>query len=171
MSSKAIQALVVTGAAGVFIGGTMLGVSLAFDSPEPVAEEAACETRVIKQGEVLSSNLVMVHVYNASNRAGLANRVKINLERRGFLGGQASNNPGKLKAKNLTVLVQDAKDPRARLVGAQFKGKVDYMAPDFEAEDGISILVGPDYQGLKKANTKIKAGRDVSVCVPSITLP
>ena len=42
--------------------------------------------RTIAEGEVLSSNLLMVHVYNASKRAGLANRVKINLERRGFLG-------------------------------------------------------------------------------------
>lgn len=171
MSNKLIQAAVVAGAAGVFVGGTMLGVSLAFDQPEPVAEEATCEVRTVKQGEVLSSNLVMVHVYNSSRRAGIANRTKINLERRGFLGGQASNNPGNLDSKNVTVLTQDPKDPRARLVGAQFKGKVAYVAPDFEPEDGVSILIGSDYKGLKKARTKIKASQDVSVCVPSIVLP
>nr|WP_255669090.1 LytR C-terminal domain-containing protein [Aeromicrobium duanguangcaii] len=114
----------------------------------------------------------MVHVYNSSRRTGAANRVKINLERKGFLGGVAKNNPGKVRTKNVTVLTTDPDDPRVRLVAAQFEGKVERVPADFEMEDGISILIGPKYEGLKKdSNTKIKAGRDVSVCVPAITLP
>ncbi|GAA3537395.1 hypothetical protein AFL01nite_12080 [Aeromicrobium flavum] len=136
-----------------------------------MAEEATCEIKKVARGEVLSSNLVMVHVYNSSKRAGIANRVKINLERRGFLGGVAKNNPGRVKVKNVTVLAPDPDDPRVKLVAQQFKGKVAKAAPDFETEDGISVLIGPDYKGLKKAKTKVKASRDVSVCVPAITLP
>lgn len=171
MSNKAIQALVVTGAAGLFVGGTLLGVNLAFSEPEPVAEAPPCEVRTIQQGEVLSSNLVMVHVYNASRRAGIANRAKINLERRGFLGGVAENNPGQVKAKRVTILTDDPEDPRVRLVARQFKGKVVFAAPDFTTEDGVSVLIGPEYNGLRKAGTKVEASRDVSVCVPTITLP
>nr|WP_230081549.1 LytR C-terminal domain-containing protein [Aeromicrobium senzhongii] len=114
----------------------------------------------------------MVHVYNSSRRTGAANRVKINLERRGFLGGVAKNNPGKVRTKNVAILTNEPDDPRVRLVAAQFKGKVERVPADFETEDGISILIGPKYAGLNKdASTKIEAGRDVSVCVPAITLP
>jgi len=169
--SKTVERLVVLGTAGVFVAGTALGFNLAFSDPEPVAAEAGCEVKDIAKGEVLTSNLVMVHVYNASQRAGIANRVKINLERRGFLGGVAQNNPGKLKAKNVIVLTSDPTDPRAKLVARQFKGKVIFKGADFETEDGVSVLIGPDYAGLKKADTKITAGRGVSVCVPTITLP
>lgn len=169
--SKAVERLVVLGTAGVFVAGTALGLNLAFSKPDPVAAEPTCEIKKIAKGEVLSSNLVMVHVYNASQRAGVANRVKINLERRGFLGGVAQNNPGQLKPKNVMVLSQDPADPRARLVARQFKGKVERVQADFETEDGISVLIGPDYQGLKQAGTKLKASQDVTVCVPTITLP
>ncbi|MCD9154268.1 LytR C-terminal domain-containing protein [Aeromicrobium duanguangcaii] len=170
--NKAAQRLVVMAAAGIFVMGTMLGIKLSFASPESVADEPACEIKKVARGEVLSSNLVMVHVYNSSRRTGAANRVKINLERKGFLGGVAKNNPGKVRTKNVTVLTTDPDDPRVRLVAAQFEGKVERVPADFEMEDGISILIGPKYEGLKKdSNTKIKAGRDVSVCVPAITLP
>ncbi|MBC9227083.1 hypothetical protein GL325_12170 [Aeromicrobium sp. 636] len=170
--NKAAQRLVVLAAAGIFVMGTLLGIRLSFASPEPVSEEAACEIKKVARGEVLSSNLVMVHVYNSSRRTGAANRVKINLERRGFLGGVAKNNPGKVRTKNVAILTNEPDDPRVRLVAAQFKGKVERVPADFETEDGISILIGPKYAGLNKdASTKIEAGRDVSVCVPAITLP
>lgn len=169
--SKTIERLVVAGAAGVFVLGTWTGVNLAFSSPEPVAAEPTCEIKKVAKGDVLSSNLVMVHVYNASKRAGIANRVKINLERRGFLGGLAQNNPGRLPSRNVTVLTRDPKDPRVRLVARQFKGKVDTVTPDFELEDGVAILIGPNYKGLRKAKTKMRSTADVSVCVPTITLP
>lgn len=170
--SRAMEALVVAGAAAVLVVGATVGVSLAFSSPEPVAAEETCEARTVAAGEVLSSNLLMVHVYNTSQRAGLANRVKINLERRGFLGGVAQNNPGALTSRNVTVLTTDPDDPRVQLVARQFRGKVAFAAADFELEDGVSLLLGSNYQGLrKKAGTKVKAARDVSVCVPTITLP
>lgn len=169
--SKSTERLLVAGAVGVFVAGTAIGVNLVAAQPEPVAEEPACEIRKIAQGEVLSSNLVMVHVYNGSKRAGLANRVKINIERRGFLGGVAENNPGRLTPRNVAVLTDDPQDPRVRLVAAQFKGKVQRIKADFPTEDGVSVLVGSDYQGLKKAGTKLKANRAVQVCVPAITLP
>lgn len=169
--SKTIERLVVAGAASVFVVGTWAGVNLALSGPDTVAAESTCETKTVAKGEVLSSNLVMVHVYNASRRAGIANRVKINLERRGFLGGVAKNNPGRLRARTVTILTRDPKDPRVKLVARQFKGKVTTVTPDFELEDGVSVLIGPDYKGLRKAGTKLRATEAVTVCVPSITLP
>lgn len=166
-----MERLVVAGAVGVFAGGALLGVNLAFSQPESVAEEPACEVREIAPGEVLSSNLVMVDVYNASQRAGLANRVKINLERRGFLGGITQNNPGKLTPRNVAVLTADPQDPRAKLVAAQFKGQVKRIKPDFPMENDIAVLVGRDYGGFKKARTKLRTDSAVTVCVPAITLP
>lgn len=170
--SRAIQWLVLAGAAAVFVVGTGLGLSLATSSPEPVEQqEAACTRERIAAGELLTSNLVMVHVYNASRRAGLATRVKINLERRGFLGGVAENNPGAVKARNVTILTDDPNDPRVKLVAVQFRGKVVTAQPDFELEDGVSVLVGSDYEGLKKkAQTRTKVSQPVTVCKPTVEL-
>lgn len=169
--SKTTERLVVAGAAAVFVGGGLLGANLAFSQPEPVSQEESCEVRQIQPGEVLSSNLVMVDVYNASQRAGLANRVKINLERRGFLGGVTQNNPGKISPKNLAVLAADPQDPRAKLIAAQFKGKVQRVKPDFTMQNDLAVLVGPDYSGFKKARTKLRTNVPVTVCVPTITIP
>ncbi len=168
---RLVQGLVILGAAIVFVAGTAVGIGLAFSGPEATDDEPTCEVRAIAEGEVLSSNLLMVHVYNASKRAGLANRVKINLERRGFLGGVAQNNPGELSPRNVAVLTDDPQDPRVRLVARQFKGKVQMVEADFATEDGISVLIGPNYSGLKKAPTKTRVKREVTVCVPSIDLP
>lgn len=171
--SKVVEALVITGAAGVFVAGSVIGLNLALASPDTsAAAEPTCDLKRIAPGEELTSNLVMVHVYNAGGREGLANRVKINLERRDFLGGVAKNNPGQVATDNVTVLTSDPGDPRVTLVAQQFKGKVATAAPDFELEDGVSILVGRDYAGLdKEAANRIVVDREVTVCVPSVTLP
>lgn len=164
--------LVVLGAVLVFLGGTALGVNLVLSHPAPVAQAATCETKTVARGEVLTSNLVMVNLYNGSNRAGLANRVKINLERRGFLGGLAVNNPGSLKTKNVMILTSTPDDPKVKLVRAQFRGPVTTTAPDFKIENGISVLIGSDYKGLKRdAPSKFVVKKPVSVCVPTINLP
>lgn len=171
--SAAVGRLVLAGAVGVFVVGTGLGARLAFSSGAPPEPEATCEVKRIETGENLTSNLVTVHVFNASKQQGLANRVRTNLERRAFLGGLAQNNPGAIKASNVTVLTSDPSDPQVRLVAAQFNGKVATAPADFATEkEGVSLLVGTDFKGLKKdAPTAIKVDRPVSVCLPTVTLP
>ena len=169
--TKPLDLLVMGSAAFVFVAGTGLGMKLAFSSPDTGPVEPNCNVVRVERGETLTSNLVTVNVYNTSDRAGLANRVKINLERRGFLGGATGNSPGKAKATNVTILAADPADPKVKLVSTQFQGKVDVVNPDFETEPGVTVLLGQEFRGLKKdAPNSVEASRNVSVCVPKIDL-
>ena len=82
----------------------------------------------------------------------------------------AQNNPVSCR-RGTSRCTDDPQDPRVRLVARQFKGKVQMVEADFATEDGISVLIGPNYSGLKKAPTKTRVKREVTVCVPSIDLP
>jgi len=81
-SGAAIFGAVVLFAVGLFVGFKLLTASADTFEAAPT-----CENRTVAEGEKLTSNLVTVNVYNASQRSGLANRVSINLQRRGFQAG------------------------------------------------------------------------------------
>lgn len=166
------QHLVVLAAGLVFVAGMLVGVKLLFADPPPPPEKPLCEPRTVQVGEKLTSNLVMVNVYNAGKKAGLANRVRINLERNGFLGGVTANNPGEVKASNVTILTKDPKNPKVVLLAQQFKGKVAYAEADFELETGLSVIVGSKFKGVnEKAKREVTLKVPVQVCVPTIELP
>ncbi len=134
--------------------------------PEPPAPPT-CEARTVAAGEELTSNLVTVNVFNASKRSGLANRLNINLQRNGFLGGQIGNSTSGAKQAAITILTNDPKDPRVKLVAAQFQDKVAYAVPDIAVKEGVVIVVGDAFTKLKgKPVLGIKAETDVTTCVP-----
>ncbi len=170
--SKAKERSVLFGAIAVFVGALILGPMLLTAQPKAPPAVPTCEERTIQPGQSLPSNYLTVNVYNASKKSGVANRVRINLERKGFLGGYVGNNPGALQPKNVMILTQDPSDPRIALVAAQFKGKVEYAAADFDKRNGISVLVGPEFKGVDpKTPTSVKVKVPVEVCIPTIDLP
>ena len=160
------------GAIVVFIGALILGPKLLLTQPDVGPPAPTCEKRTVQPGQMLNSNFLMVNVYNASGKSGVANRVRINLERNGFLGGVIGNNEGALKPKNVMILTADPADPKVVLLAKQFKGKVEYAQADFKTEDGLSVLIGPKFKGVDpKGPTSLKVKVPVQVCVPTIELP
>lgn len=164
--------VVLTAAAVLFLGGLATGVKLLTASADTAPASASCEDRTIESGQKLTSNLVTVNVFNASRRAGLANRVDINLQRNGFLGGQIGNNTSATKPRRVAILTDDRRDPQVRLVAAQFRDKVAYAKPDITVDSGVIVIVGDDYTGLdKKAEASLTAREPVTLCVPTVQLP
>lgn len=159
-------------AVAVFVVGTIIGVRLLIAGTEAPEPTATCRASVVEAGDKLNSNLVRVNVLNASSRSGLANRVTINLQTNGFRGGDIGNSTSKTEPRRVAILTSDKKDPRVRLVAAQFRDKVTYAEPDIDVKSGVTVVVGDDYSGLKKkARTAVKAKRDVQVCKPILPLP
>lgn len=160
-------------AAGIFIAGLFIGFQLLTASAETADPGPTCKDRTIAKGAKLTSNLVTVNVFNASKRAGLANRVTIDLQRRNFLAGDPGNSTSAVKPDEVTILTDYPNDPRARLVAEQFKGKVSYAKPDVTVDEGIIVLLGDDVdEHLKdKAPAEIVTDRPVTVCLPIIQLP
>jgi hypothetical protein len=155
----------------VFVLGSFFGFRLLTADADTGDEGPTCDTRTVRAGEDLTSNLVAVDVYNASQRAGLANRVSINLQRRGFLAGKIGNSTSKVEPKRAVILTADRRDPRVALVARQLGPKVQYAEPDVPTTDNVVVIVGDDYKGLAKAPTKLRATSAVTVCVPIVKLP
>jgi hypothetical protein len=159
-------------AAVVLVLGAFAGFRLLTSSADTADPAPTCTNKTVAKGGKLPSNMVKVSVYNASNRSGLANRVTINLQTNGFLGGTIGNSDSAAKPKRVAILTSDRADPRVRLVARQFKDKVDYAKPDIEGATGVVVVVGDDYRGLKKkAPTTIRSDREISACVPAVALP
>lgn len=159
-------------AALTFAGATAVGVNLLFASADTSQEESeTCETQVIAAGEPVQSSMVTVNIFNASNAAGLANRVRINLEGKGFLGGRIGNSESEVPADNVTILTNGQDDPTVQLVAQQFNGEVQFAEPDITLDDGVTVILGPNYQDLRgDAPTEIPASQETTVCVPTIDL-
>ena len=170
--TRAYQALTLVIAAAIFAFGGITGFRLLTSSADTADPAPTCTDKTVTKGGQLDSNLVTVNVFNASTRSGLANRVTINLQTNGFLGGTIGNNESATKPSRVAILTDDPDDPRVRLVAQQFKDKVEYKKPDITVEGGVIVIVGDDYSGLKKkAPTKIKTDRDITACVPRVALP
>ncbi len=166
------QSLVIVGTAVVFIGGTALGTRLLFAPTGAESEDiATCETQSIAAGDAVRSGMITVDIFNAGDTAGLANRVRINLEDRGFLGGRIGNSGSDVSPANVAILTDDPEDPTVQLVASQFNGDVEFATPDIDTEDAVTVILGSGYQDLRAdAPTEIQAGQDTTVCVPTIDL-
>lgn len=164
-------ALVMAAAVVVFLLGSFYGFKLLTADADTGDDGPTCDTRTVAAGDDLTSNLVAVDVYNASQRAGLANRVSINLQRRGFLAGTIGNSTSKVQPKVAAILTSDRRDPRVQLVAQQLGPKVQFAEPDVPTTDNVVVVVGDDYKGLAKAPTELRAGSPVTVCVPIAKIP
>jgi hypothetical protein len=170
--SGAFRALTLLGAALVFVFGGITGFRLLTTSADTADPAPTCTNKTISKGQRLNSNAVKVNVFNASTRSGLANRVTINLQSNGFLGGTIGNSESRAKPSRVAILTNDRSDPRVRLVARQFKDKITYVKPDISVDSGVVVIVGNKYSGLrKKAPTVIASDRQIEVCVPTVPLP
>ena len=154
----------------LFGAGLFVGFKLLTASADTFDEAPTCEDRTVAEGEKLTSNLVTVNVYNASQRAGLANRVGINLQRRGFLAGTVANSTSEVKPGSVAILTDDRDDPRVKLVAQQF-GDVEFAEPDINAPEGVTVIVGDDYKDLVDAPRDIETDRTITACVPAVEVP
>jgi hypothetical protein len=150
----------------LFVVGLFVGFKLLTANADTFDAAPTCENRTVAEGKKLTSNLVTVNVYNASQRAGLANRVGINLQRRGFLAGTVANSTSEVKPDAVAILTDDRDDPRVKLVAQQFEG-VEYSEPDIKIADGVTVVVGDGYKELVKAPREIESDRAVTVCIPT----
>jgi len=160
------------GAVLLFAGGLFAGFQLLTSKTATVAAVDTCTPRTVAKGEKLTTNLVTVNVFNASSRSGLANRVEINLQRNGFLGGQIGNSTSAAKPGTVAILTNDRTDPRVELVAAEFVDQVTYAKPDVAVDKGVTVVVGDGYKGLKKKPpVSVDSARAVTMCVPVVQLP
>ncbi len=153
-----------------FVVAVFVGWRLLTAGADTFVEAPTCENRTVAEGENLTSNLVTVNVYNASQRSGLANRVSINLQRRGFLAGTVANSTSEIQPDAVAILTDDREDPRVLLVAQQFD-EPDFHEPDIDVSGGVTVIVGDDYKDLVDAPREVESDRPITVCVPVVDVP
>lgn len=167
--------LLILVAIGVFVAGSVTGFNLLTSSATTTVAAPTCTPRTIETGDDVTANLITVNIYNASRTAGLANRISILLQRRGFLAGTVANNPTEIETSDIVILTSDKSDPRVIVISQQFSGKVSYEEPppgtDIDNDnDNVSVLVGSKYasKGLRKKgeDASATADRSITVCLP-----
>lgn len=140
------------------------------DAPfeNPFAKPPPCVSQRIDGGEKLTRAQVVVNVYNAGSRDGLATSTLRSLAKRGFARGAAANAPERLQVATVTLLDPDPKAADVRLVRGQFKGKVEVRGRPDLGDAGVDVVVGNGYQGLKRVGPKsVRVDSGEEVCVPS----
>lgn len=156
--------------AGLLAAGFYYGVNQLFapleSKQEPVAEPTpSCST--VRKGQTLRSEQVAVNVFNGGIRSGLAGRTLDALANRGFLPGEVGNAPTQ-KVRRAQVWIVEGEEAAGRLVALNFgpKTPVKLRKKDL-ADGGVDVIVGNNFEALKKPKRKIKVRIPQVVCSPA----
>ncbi|HYO35167.1 MAG TPA: LytR C-terminal domain-containing protein [Geodermatophilus sp.] len=119
---------------------------LADEGARAEADEAACATAA-EAPPSLDPSTVSIRVFNATDRAGLANEVAAALQQRGFVVDEIANDPSD---RQVTGTGEVRHGPRggdaARFVALFLPGAGSFQ--DTRADARVDLVVGPDFTEL-----------------------
>ena len=152
-------------AAGAWIGTRSLFAPL---PDEDAADPApACATKSLRKGQRLTTRQVLVSVYNAGTRAGLADETMGALTNRGFDKGNVGNAPAGNGVKVAQIWTTTRRDAAARLVAQQFGPAIKVKLKKVDLGPGVDVVVGNDFRRLAAAKRTVVVERAQSACLPT----
>lgn len=147
----------------------LVGFTLGLDkltAPLPQsAPRSACTSTQFNAGQTIFPDQVLIDVLNAGTREGLAGLVLQQYTDAGFAAGTADNAPRDVTVGVAQIWARDADDPAVRLVLSRLpKGtEVVDRAP---VGNGVTVVVGNGYQGLRKGQRSMSVEQTSTLCVP-----
>jgi len=146
------------------IGGGWYGWEQ-FTAPRDTDAEPSCVVSELAKGSRLRSAQVLVNVYNAGSREGLASQTLDRLRSRGFRPGEASNAPTQIRVDKVAIYDRERTSTEVALVRRQFRGPVRVVdRPDIG--EGVDVVVGNDYRGVDtRAPRSVLLPKSERVCV------
>ncbi len=137
-------------------------------SADPTAQPSpSCVTKSVRKGQRIKATQVQVSVFNAGNRAGLAEETLASLTRRGFKRGRIGNAPETSRVKKAQVWTTEPNDTAAKLVARQFGPRTKVRRVKVDLGPGVDVVVGNGLGKLAKAKRSIVATKASSVCLPA----
>lgn len=128
---------------------------------EPTAAPSeSCAVAPVREGRRLRSGQVVVNVFNAGTRGGLAGTTMDALRARGFRGGTIDNAPDGTKLRRVQVWITDGEEDAGRLVARQFGPRTPVLTPDTDLADGVDVVVGNGLDRLKRAPLSVKVTQE-----------
>ncbi len=174
MSSRhvttAVTLLVLVGilALGLYVGFRELFAPLPGSEEEPQAAEptASCETAGLQPGDRLRTREVLVNVFNAGTRAGLASGTMDALARRGFREGEVANTSTGGRVKRVQVWIVEGEEAAGRLVARNFgpKVKVRTRGAEDDLGDGVDVVIRTEIGRLAPPVRSVRIRDDEGAC-------
>jgi hypothetical protein len=124
-----------------------------------------CVATDVRKGEKVFPEQVVVSVFNAGTREGLAGLTMKQLNDVGFVEGDSGNAPAKAQVPRVQVWSTEPRNPAVRLVAEQF-GPSTRVVKGKSLGPGVVVVVGDGFRTLVKAPKKIVAARASSICSP-----
>lgn len=128
-------------------------------------ELPTCVDTEVEKGERVFPEQVVVSVFNAGTREGLAGLTMKQLTDTGFVEGDRGNAPDKADVRRIEVWSSEPRNPAVQLVARQF-GPPAAVVRGKALGAGVVVVVGDRFRTLVKGPRKVVAVRDSTICGP-----
>lgn len=138
----------------------------ALTAPFPGKSDAStCVEVAVDKGDKVFTDQVVVSVYNAGDREGLAGRTLQLLKERGFVAGDSANAPDGTDVPVVQVWAPDPENPAVRLLLRQL-GPAHKLIERSSPGDGVTLVVGDGFRKFAKGPKSVVATKDAEICSP-----
>jgi hypothetical protein len=151
-------------AVGVLLGATWGFAALTSPFPHKAATKV-CYPTVVHAGDRVTAAQVLVSVFNASQRIGLAERTSTAFKDQGFGLGTVGNAPGKALVHVAQIWTTDRHNPAVALVRSRL-GPHAAIVNKRHGGPGIVVMVGPQFTKLAPGRSSVKVKHTATICEP-----
>ena len=131
------------------------------------ADAPICENQVIHKGDKVYPSEIIVSVYNAGSRFGLAGRTMQMFTDQGFQEGEIGDAPKGSKVPVVQIWTTEPHNPAVRLVESRF-GPAHKVLKKKGTGSGITVVVGDGFSKLLKGPHFVVARSDSEICSPPL---
>ena len=161
-----VKTLLTMAVLGVLI---VLGVAWGWSSltspfPHHAAAKACTKTR-LHTGDRVTPSQVIVSIFNASQRSGLAESTAASFQLQGFALGNIGNAPQGAVVHYAQIWTSDRTNPAVRLVASRLGPRASIVDKK-HGGGGVIVLIGPRFQQLLKGRPSVKVAHATTICVP-----
>ena len=143
------------------VGYAFWSGALAPSDPDTTAAPPPCTASAAPS---IAPGKVVVNVYNATKRAGLAGKTATQLGLRSFAVGKVANDPLHATISGVAVVRHGKKGlAQARMIALQVKGAT--LATDKRTSAAVDLVIGAKFAGLRSLD-EVRAAAPTPTCQP-----
>ena len=153
---------------GILLLAAAWGWSALTDPFPGKADLPTCVTTTVPQGEKVYPNQVVVSVFNAGTREGLAGRTMQLFTDQGFVEGDSGNAQARARVRTAEIWTDEPRSPAVLLVASRL-GPNAKVVRRHAAGAGVVVIVGDAFKKLRDGRKAIKASADTKICSPPLS--
>ncbi|HEU4810684.1 MAG TPA: LytR C-terminal domain-containing protein [Nocardioides sp.] len=132
------------------------------------ADLPTCVATSVPEGEKVYPDQVVVSVFNAGTREGLAGRTMQLFTDQGFVEGDSGNAPSNARVSTAEIWTDDPTSPAVLLIASRLGPNAKIVRRDTTGA-GVVVIVGDAFKDLREGRKSVKATEDSEICSPPVT--